>query len=515
VVFAAGDRTTPFLVVTSGHLEMVRHSVTGGQLITVYEPGQFTGDVSLLSGRGSLLEARARDAGEVIELTREALLALVQTDAEISEIVVRAFIVRRVELMTQGWGDAIVIGSTHCGGTLRVKEFLTRNSHPFTYLDLEREPEVQTLLDRFHIDVGDIPVVICRGEFVLRRPTNLQIAQCLGFNEAIDSAHLYDVAVVGSGPAGLAAAVYAASEGLDVLVIETRFPGGQAGSSSKIENYLGFPTGISGQALAGRALTQARKFGAHVLVARRAERLECNRRPYRIEMDGAESVLARTIVIATGADYRKPPLEDIARFEGLGVYYGATFMESQLCAGEEVIVIGGGNSAGQAAVFLAQNARCVHILVRSAGLTETMSRYLIHRIEEHPAIQLHPYTEITGLDGDGHVERVRWRDSRSGATQERAIRHVFVMAGAIPATQWLNGCVFVDKNGFIRTGSDLTADELAQANWTRSRPPYLLETNLPGVFAVGDVRAGNIKRVASAVGEGSIAISFVHQVLAE
>lgn len=515
VLFSAGEATAPFLVVIEGSLEMVRHAMTETQLVTVYEPGQFTGDVSLLSGRRSLLEARAREAGEVIELSRSALLALVQTDAEISEIIVRAFIVRRVELIAQGLGDAIVIGSVHCGETLRVKEFLTRNAHPFSYLDLDREPDVQTLMDRYHITPEDIPVVICRGERVLRRPSNLAMAECLGFNETLDAAHIYDVAVVGSGPAGLAAAVYAASEGLDVIVIEHRFPGGQAGSSSKIENYLGFPTGISGQALAGRAHMQARKFGAHILVARQAERLDCSHTPYRIEMDAAESVLARSVVIATGAEYRRPPLADFTRFDGLGVYYGATFMEAQLCSGEEVIVIGGGNSAGQAAVFLAQTARRVHILVRSSGLAETMSRYLIHRIEAHPAIQLHTHTEIVRLEGNDHLERVRWHNSGSNETEDHPIRHVFVMTGAIPATGWLNGCVALDEKGFIKTGADLTHEDLDRARWPRSRLPYLLETTLPGVFAVGDVRAGNIKRVASAVGEGSISISFVHRALAE
>jgi thioredoxin reductase (NADPH) len=381
-------------------------------------------------------------------------------------------------------------------------------------VDLDREADVQTLLDRFHVTVADVPVLICRGEVVLRNPSNRAIADCLGLNAAIDATQIHDVVVIGAGPAGLAAAVYAASEGLNVLVVEGTAPGGQAGSSSKIENYLGFPTGISGQALAGRAFTQAQKFGAQVLIASRAMRLRCESRPYAIECCGKE-LQGRAIVIATGAEYRRPPIENLRRFEGLGVYYGATFMEAQLCADQEVIVIGGGNSAGQAAVFLAQTSRCVHVLVRSSGLAETMSRYLIRRIEEHPAIELHTNTEVVALEGDQHLERVRWRNSRTGEGETRDMRHVFIMAGAIPATAWLMGCLVLDANGFIRTGPDLSPEDLARAKWPLQRPPHLLETSLPGVFAVGDVRAGNIKRVASAVGEGSIAVSFVHRFLAE
>lgn len=511
VLFEAGD-LSPFLLVISGEIEVLRHTEEREDIVAVHGPGQFTGEVSLLSGRRSLVRGRASQSGEAIELDREQVLALVQTDAEISEILMRAFILRRVELIARGLGDAIVIGSRHCAGTLRVKEFLTRNAHPFTYIDLDLETDVQALLDRFHITEKDIPVVVCRCELVLRNPTNAEIAECLGFNTPVDVQQIHDVIVVGGGPAGLAAAVYAASEGLDTLVIESRSPGGQAGSSSKIENYLGFPTGISGQALAGRAYTQAQKFGAQVLIARDAVRLDCSQKPYGVDLGNATFLRARTVVIATGAEYRKPPLESLPRYEGVGVYYGATFMEAQLCVDEDVIVIGGGNSAGQAAVFLAQTAKRVHILIRSSGLAATMSRYLIRRIEDHPAIVLHIYTEIESLEGESHLERVTWR-SKDGKTETHDIRHVFVMAGAVPATQWLDGCLALDDKGFIRTGADLSGEDLIREKWTATRTPYLLETSLPGVFAVGDVRAGNVKRVASAVGEGSIAISFVHRVL--
>ena len=515
VLIEAGARVVPFFVVTAGRVEVVRPSGSTETLVAVHGPGQFTGEVNMLSGRPALVRSRTIESGEVIELDREQLLALVQTDSELSELIMRAFILRRVELIARGFGNVVLLGSNHCAGTLRVKEFLTRNGHPYSYIDLDRDAGVQDLLDRFQVTAADVPVLICRGEVVLRNPTNQQIAGCLGFNEAIDETQIRDVVIVGAGPAGLAAAVYAASEGLNVLVLEINSPGGQAGSSSKIENYLGFPTGISGQALAGRAYTQARKFGAQVIIATGAKRLVCDRKPYAIEMDDNMRVLARTIIIATGAEYRVPTIENLSEFKGVGVYYGATFMEAQLCRGEEVVVMGGGNSAGQAAVFLAQTAKRVHMLVRGSGLAESMSRYLIRRIEQNPAIVLRTNTEIVALEGSSHLERVRWRNDQTGSIETHDIRHVFVMTGAVPSTDWLVGCVALDAKGFIKTGPDLSQDDLAAASWPLATPPHLLETSLPGVFAVGDVRGGNTKRVASAVGEGSIAISFVHQVLSE
>ena len=515
VLIEAGARVVPFFVVTAGRVEVVRPSGSTETLVAVHGPGQFTGEVNMLSGRPALVRSRTIESGEVIELDHEHLLALVQTDSELSELIMRAFILRRVELIARGFGNVVLLGSNHCAGTLRVKEFLTRNGHPYSYIDLDRDAGVQDLLDRFQVTAADVPVLICRGEVVLRNPTNQQIAGCLGFNEAIDETQIRDVVIVGAGPAGLAAAVYAASEGLDVLVLETNAPGGQAGSSSKIENYLGFPTGISGQALAGRAYTQARKFGAQVIIATGAKRLVCDNKPYAIEMDDNMRVLARTIIIATGAEYRVPTIENLSEFKGVGVYYGATFMEAQLCRGEEVVVMGGGNSAGQAAVFLAQTAKRVHMLVRGSGLAESMSRYLIRRIEQNPAIVLRTNTEIVALEGSSHLERVRWRNDQTGSIETHDIRHVFVMTGAVPSTDWLVGCVALDAKGFIKTGPDLSQDDLAAASWPLATPPHLLETSLPGVFAVGDVRGGNTKRVASAVGEGSIAISFVHQVLSE
>ncbi len=512
VLVEVADKTVPFFLVLSGHVDVLQPAGDHETLITTHRTGQFSGEGTMITGRRALSRLRVGAPGEVIEVERERLLALIQTDAELSEILMRAFILRRVEVIARGLGDVVMLGSMHCAGTLRVKEFLTRNGHPYAFIDLDQDDEAQELIDRFHLTDADVPVLICRGDAVLRNPSNAKIAECLGFNDAIDQTHPRDLVVVGAGPAGLAAAVYAASEGLDVLVLESSGPGGQAGSSSRIENYLGFPTGISGQELAGRAYAQAQKFGAEVLIARSA-RLVCERPPYAVQIEGGARVNARAIVIATGAEYRRPALENLSQFEGAGIYYAATPMEAQLSAGEEVVVIGGGNSAGQAAVFLALKAKHVHVLVRSDGLSATMSRYLIRRLEDNPAITLHPQTVITALAGSQHLERVHWRQQVSGVEKTVAVRHVFVMTGAVPNTGWLAGCVALDGQGFVKTGSDLTAEDLAAAGWPLARRPHLLETDRPGVFAVGDVRGGNVKRVASAVGEGSIAISFVHQVL--
>src|SRR5918994_898750 len=513
VLIEQGDTDVPFFVVTSGAIEVVRPVGDTETPIAVHGPGKFTGEVNMLSGRRALVRVRASAPGEVIEVSRDRLLGLVQTDTELSELLLRAFILRRVELIARGIGDAVLVGSTHSPGTLRIKEFLTRNGHPYAYLDLDRDPDVQGLLDRFQVATSDVPVLICRGTVVLRNPINQQIADCLGFNDAIDPAQLRDVVIIGAGPSGLAAAVYGASEGLNVLVLESNSPGGQAGLSSKIENYLGFPTGISGQDLAGRAYTQAQKFGAQIMIAKRATQLACDRRPYAIHIDNGPTIQTRAVIIATGAEYRRLSIDNPTQFEGAGVYYGATFVEAQVCGGDEVIVVGGGNSAGQAAVFLSQTARRVQMLVRSRELADNMSRYLIRRIEETPSIILRTHTEIVALEGNDPLERLRWRNNQTGEVETHSINHVFVMTGAAPNTGWLDGCVALDATGFFKTGQDLSQEDLAAARWPLARPPHLLETSLPGVFAVGDVRAGNIKRVASAVGEGAIAVAFVHKVL--
>jgi thioredoxin reductase (NADPH) len=509
------QQPTKVFVVRAGGLQLCRVSDDREEVFAVCGPGMFTGELNVLTGRRGLAKIRTAEAGELIEIEREALRTLVQTDSELSDIFLRAYILRRSELIARRIGDILLIGSSHSLDTFRIKEFLTRNYQPYSYIDLDRDPLVQDLLDRFHVAITDLPVLICRRVVVLRNPSNEEITDCLGFNEGIDREQVRDMIVVGAGPAGLAAAVYGASEGLDVLVIESNAPGGQAGASSKIENYLGFPTGISGQDLAANAYAQAQKFGAQMLIAKDARGLACDRRPYSLKFDGKEKIPGRTVVIATGAQYRKLPLENLSRFEGAGVYYAATHLESQLCGGKEVIVVGGGNSAGQAAVFLTQTARHVYMIVRADGLAETMSRYLIRRIEESPNIELLTETEIVSLAGDDQLETVEWRNDKSGKLERHSITALFSMIGAIPNSAWLEGCVACDEGGFIKTGSDLTAEDLQQAHWPLSRAPYLLETSLPGVFAAGDVRAGNVKRVASAVGEGSIAVSFVHQVLAE
>ena len=513
VLADVGDKGVPFFVVVSGEIQALQVSGETETLIVTLGPGSFSGEANLMSRRPSVARLRVSEPGEVIELRRDELLTLVQTDAELSELLMRTFILRRVELISRDAGGVIVLGSTYNAGTLRIREFLTRTGQPFHYIDLDRDADAQELLDRLHVGVDDVPVLVCSAGVVLRNPTNAQIADCLGFNEDIDSRRVNHLVIVGGGPAGLAAAVYSASEGLDVLVLESNAPGGQAGSSSRIENYLGFPTGISGLDLTGRAYAQALKFGAHVLVAKGATRLTCDGQRYAIDIDGGLRVQAQAVIIATGAEYRKPALENLSAFEGAGVYYTATPIEAQFCVAEEIAILGGGNSAGQAAVFLVATARRVHMLIRGETLSDTMSRYLIRRIEENPAIVLHTHTQIVGLDGNGRLERVQWRDDRAGAIETHEIRNLFIMTGAVPNTRWLDGSVAIDDKGFVKTGPDLSFKELAMAKWPLTRMPYLLETTRPRIFAVGDVRSGNFKRVASAVGEGSIAAAFVHQVL--
>lgn len=515
VLFDQGESNRALFVVIEGSIEIVAPSRDGDTAVVVHGAGEFTGEVDMLSGRRSLVRGRVREPSELLEIDRLSLLRIVQTNAELGEIFLRAFLLRRTGLIAQTSGDVVLVGSSHSADTLRLKSFLTRNGHPHAYIDVDRDSGVQELLDHFAIRVEDIPVLICRGQKVLRNPTNSEAAACLGFNPEIDQRRVYDLIVVGAGPAGLAAAVYAASEGLDVMVLETSAPGGQAGSSSRIENYLGFPTGISGQDLAGRAFIQAEKFGASVAIARIATALTCARRPFAIECGGAGAIQGRAIILATGAEYRRLPLPNLARFEGAGIYYGATHVEAQLCAGEEIVIVGGGNSAGQAAVFLSGRAKQVHMLVRASGLADSMSRYLIRRIEDTPTITLRTRTQIESLEGSESLERVTWRNTETGAAETREIRHVFSMTGASPNTAWLGGCLALDDKQFIKTGTDILPEDLTAAQWPLGRPPYLFETSRPGVFAVGDVRANSVKRVSAAVGEGSIAVHLVHKVLAE
>jgi thioredoxin reductase (NADPH) len=515
ILFEVGEQNTKFFVVIDAAIDVVRPVGDREEPVVCHGPGEFTGEINMLSARRSLVRGRAIAEGTVIAVDRDRLRELVQRDSELSEILMRAFILRRVGLLSQRDNDLVLLGSPHSGPTLRLKEFLTRNGQPFTYAEVDTDPAVQSMLERFHVGVSEIPVVICQGGRVFRNPSIEMLASELGLSSLLDAEVVRDVIIVGAGPAGLAAAVYAASEGLDVLVLEATAPGGQAGTSSRIENYLGFPTGISGEALAARALTQAQKFGAEMAIAERAVRLHCDSHLYRIELANGRVVRGKTVVIASGAQYRKPELDNLSRFEGAGIYYSATHMEAQICQHEDVVIVGGGNSAGQAAVYLAQTAASVQVLIRGPGLAESMSRYLIQRIEDTPNIALRPRTVVEALEGTQGLEQIRSRELDSGVTETRPLRHLFLMTGALPNTEWAKDCVVRDDKGFIKAGADLTREELAEADWPLARPPHLSETSRPGVFVVGDARSGSVKRVASAVGEGSVCVQLIHRALRE
>jgi thioredoxin reductase (NADPH) len=509
VFLELGDLHHGIFIVLSGKIEVIRVSGGAETVLHVLGPGEFTGDVNLLSGRGTLIRGKAVEASTLLEIDRANLRHIMQTDAALGEKLLNAFLLRRVYLISNSVGDAVLIGSNHSADTLRLRKFLTRNGQPHAYLDVESDPTVQTVLDQFGIPIAEIPVLICHNEVALRNPTNFEAASCLRLNAELDKAEVSDLVVVGAGPSGLAAAVYGASEGLNVLVLERNAPGGQAGSSSRIENYLGFPNGISGQELSNRAFVQAEKFGAQIVIARTAQALLANHPSYTIELDGGGSARTRTVIIAAGSRYRRLNLPNLAQFEGSGVYYGATRVEATVCQDAEVAVVGGGNSAGQAAVFLSGSAKHVFLVVRGPCLAETMSRYLISRIEASEKITLMAWTEIDELQGDTHLQRIRLRNSKTGTSETREISHVFMMTGADPNTEWLNGSLALDAKGFIKTGTDV------QEGWPLKRAPHPLETSLPGVFAVGDIRSESVKRVASAVGEGSMVVQFVHKVLAE
>ena len=506
-------------VVAAGSVEALAppsatQPASGYELLYLLGPGDFTGEMGTLRGTPALVRVRVREAGTVLLIDTEQLRRIVQNDAELSELFMRAFILRRMSVIESGHSEVLLLGSDHSADTLRLREFLTRNARPYVNIDIERDADAQALLERFHVRGQDVPVVVCRGAELLKNPSNAQVAECLGINAPPADDRVHDLLIIGAGPAGLAAAVYAASEGLDVRMVETFAPGGQAGTSSRIENYLGFPTGISGAALAGRAFSQAQKFGAQLSVAWHAVRLRCEGWPYSVDIADGRSMRSKAVLIASGAQYRMPDIPNLSLFLGRGIYYAATHLEAKLCADEDVIVVGGGNSAGQAAVFLAGSCRHVHMLVRSDGLTESMSRYLIRRIEDTPNISLHTHTQLTALEGSDRLERVSWT-RHNGEPEARDLRHVFLMTGAQPNTDWLQGCVVLDAHGFVKTGPDLGVEQLADAGWSLPRPPYLLESSVPGVFAAGDVRAGSVKRIASAVGEGSICVQFMHRVLRE
>lgn len=504
LLFERGQRGADFFLVLEGSIEIFDSDKHGRpNILTEHHERQFTGELDLFNERQILVSGRAGMDSRVVRVRHHDFRHLVSSEPDIGEIIMRAFILRRVGLIRHSRGAVVLIGPAHHSDTLRLQRFLTRNGYPHRLLDTEINPHADGFLNCFELTLEQLPVVITPDHRVLHNPATADLADDLGLTETIAPDRAYDVAVVGAGPAGLAAAVYAASEGLDTIVIEAMAPGGQAGTSSKIENYLGFPTGISGEALAGRAQVQAQKFGARLAISRHAVGLDCSHRPYRIGLDDGQTVAARSVIIATGARYRKLDLPNYGKFEGQGIHYAATAMESHLCTGEEVIVVGGGNSAGQAAVFLSRTVAHVHILVRAKGLAATMSDYLIQRIQQSPRITVRAKTEITALEGDDRLRTVTWTHRETGESDTRRIGNVFVMIGAEPNTEWLDGCLCLDAKGFIKTGK--TVDGVPFAS------PYA--TTKPGIFAVGDVRSGSVKRIASGVGEGSVVIQAVHQFL--
>lgn len=496
-VFERGERRVDFFVVLDGAIDVLTFDDCGrSELVHSHRAGQFTGEVDLFNDRKVLVSGRAAGDTRISRIGRAAFTRMIAAEPDIGEIIMRAFILRRVGLLQHQTGGVTLIGPGHGADMARLNGFLTRNAYPHRIIDTEEDATGDGFMAHFGIETRDLPVVLCDGH-VLRNPPNHVLADCLGLSIEIDPDFVHDLVVVGAGPAGLAAAVYAASEGLSTLIIEGTAPGGQAGTSSKIENYLGFPTGISGQALAGRAQMQAQKFGARLAVSRDVTGLECGGRGYRLSLADGTTLRASSVVVASGARYRKLDLPNYETFEGAGIHYAATAMEAGLCANRPVVVVGGGNSAGQAAMFLSRSVSHVHMLVRGRGLADTMSNYLVERIAASERITLHPYCAVTRLEGDAHLEAVRWYDNRQETEICQEVGALFVMIGAVPNTDWLAHCLDLDSSGFIPTGSALS--------------PY--ETTQPGLFAVGDVRSGSVKRVASSVGEGSVVVQAIHRYL--
>jgi thioredoxin reductase (NADPH) len=511
-VWRVGDRGTPFYAVLDGELDIVSRDAHGERVITTHRRGQFAGETATMANRASLVAGRARGYVRVIAVPQPALREIIAIQAELGELIMQAFILRRMRMIAERVGPVTLVGSRYSVDTLRVRDFLTRTGTPHVYIDLEDAEDVATLLEQFSFSVDETPIVLCAGR-VLRNPTLEVVGECLGISPVLDAETLYDVAVLGAGPAGLSTAVYAASEGLKVVVIESVAPGGQAGSSSRIENYLGFPTGISGQALAGRAWTQAQKFGAEFAIPRDVESLDAQAAEFRVRLSGGETIRARTIVIASGVVYRQPEIPGIERFIGGGVHYAASYLESVLCRNQEVAIVGGGNSAGQAAVYLSGFAKHVYIVVRGPGLAQSMSRYLIRRIETTPNISLVTHTVLTELKGGETLESVRWKNAITDEETEPPVRHVFYFIGAVPSTAYMHETIARDDKGFIKTGTALTPAERERYDAAGERQPQILETSWPNVFAIGDIRSGSLKRVGAAVGEGAAVVSQLHAAL--
>ncbi|MDB5922701.1 MAG: trxB 1 [Betaproteobacteria bacterium] len=511
-LWQVGNRGTPLYAVLEGAIDAVRRDVHGDTVVATFLPGQFTGETTTMAGRASLVSGRARGDLRAIAVPQERLRELMAVNPELGELLMQAFILRRMRMIAEHIGPVTLIGSRYAAETVRLRDFLTRNGTPHEYIDLEQAEDVEGLLEQFNVRPDETPIVLCNGR-VLRNPTLEALGECLGTSNPVSEETLYDVAVIGAGPAGLGAAVYASSEGLKVIVLEQLAPGGQAGTSSRIENYLGFPTGISGQALAGRAWGQAQKFGTEFAIPREVKTVSSAATELRVALSSNETVRARTVVIASGVVYRQPGIPGIERFIGGHVHFSASYLESLLCRGEEVAVLGGGNSAGQAAVYLSGHARHVYILVRAAGLADSMSRYLIHRIEKTPNITLLTHTELTALEGEATLERARWRNSVTGEESERPVHHVFVFIGAVPCTDYLDATIARDAHGFIKTGAALSEAERVRYKGAGDAQPRSLETSWPKVFAIGDVRSGSLKRVASAVGDGAAVVALLHEAL--
>jgi len=510
VLFKEGDRGFSFFVVLEGAVEIVEQSRGTPHQVTVHEPGEFTGDVDMLSGRSSLVTGRATAPGQVLELTAAALRQAVDALPEFGEIVLKAFLTRRTLLLSEGFEGIKIVGSRFSPDAHRLRDFATRNAIPFTWIDLESDEQAETLLRQFGVPPSATPVVIGREGRYLTNPTVAELAHCAGLEAAIDPSELQDLIVVGAGPAGLAAAVYAASEGLDVLVVERIATGGQAGTSSRIENYLGFPTGISGSELMRNALLQAQKFGARITLPGTVQRLGIDAGVRVITLADGTKIRGKCILVATGVEYRRLDVPRLGEFEGAGVYYAATDTETKMCLNEEIVVVGAGNSAGQAIVALSRYARRVHVVARTRDLGKSMSRYLVDRVESIDNVQIHRGAEVTALEGDGHLQGVRIRED-SGEETRISTAALFLFIGADPRTEWLSGCVQLDKKGFVLTGAAMPPDTARSDLWrAQGRTPFFLETSLPAVFAAGDVRSGSVKRCSSAVGEGAMAVSFIH-----
>ncbi len=515
VLFRAGDASSDFIVVLEGEVEVIDDFAGEARTMGVMRPGRFLGDLNMLTGQPIYLSAVVRVGGEVLAISRERLKEVVTEEPNPSDIILKAFLARRAWGMRTGLGLRI-IGSRHSSDATRLRGFATRNRLPHVWIDLEEDPGVEALLERFGTDASETPVTIWQDKDVLKNPTNLELARTIGLKVDLPRKRTYDLAVVGAGPAGLGAAVYGASEGLSTLALESTALGGQAGTSSRIENYLGFPAGLSGFELASRASVQADKFGARTAVPQEAVGLRREDGQYRIGLSEAGEVVARSVIAASGARYRRLEVSGLERFEGVSVHYAATQAEAQPFEGEEVAVVGGGNSAGQAALFLAGRTRRVYLLIRGDDLGKGMSRYLVDRITESEDVELLANTKVRQLVGEDRLEGVVVEDNRSGARRTLGAKALFVFIGAEANTGWLQGAVELDERGFVLTGRELSHSALEGDTWQElSREPYLLETSLPGVFAAGDVRSGSIKRVASAVGEGAMAVRLVHQYLAD